>query len=48
VLLLIGPPAALLVNLIALYVDKKKTLAIAGFSVSVLTCALDLFVVVCG
>ena len=46
--LMFGPPASLLVNLVALVVDKKKTLATAGFIVSVLTCALDLFVVVCG
>ena len=42
-----GPLVSLVVNLIALCVDKKKTLATAGFVVSVLTCGLYLFLIVC-
>ena len=46
-LVVFGPLFSLLVNLIALCVDKKKMLATAGFIVSVLTCGLYLFMVVC-
>ena len=44
-LLLISPLAALVVNIVAVVLDKFKAYAIAGLVISALTCALYFFII---